>query len=146
MKMLILMANTNMSNNTPSNMKWRQDNTKITQQFLDLMAEYKMRKSKLIKYVPTEKELRDAMKFYSFMLGLSEEGDPNAIKLIEILDYISNIPEEQIKFTGFMNEILAKHPTGEVPHELLMDTAEKWDVLEYVIEDIMGVIGIKLKK
>lgn len=135
-----------MSNNIPNNLMGWQNKAKITQQLQNIMAEYEMRKSKFIKYVPIEKELREAMRFYRFMLESSEEGDPNAIKLKEILDYISNIPEEQIKFTGFMNEILTKHPTGEVPHELLMDTAEKWDVLEYVVEDIIGIIGIKLKK
>ena len=59
-------------------MEW-QDNAKIIQQLQNIMAEYEMRKSKLIKYIPTEKELRDAMKFYIFMSELSEEGDPNAI-------------------------------------------------------------------
>jgi hypothetical protein len=110
------------------------------------MAEYKMRKSKLIKYIPTEKELREAMRFYSYILELSEEEDPNAIKLKEILNSVSDVPEEQIKFTGFMEESLKNYPTGEIPHEFLMNTAEKWDVLEYVVEDIIRVIGIKLNK
>lgn len=136
------MANSASNNNI---MGW-QNKAKVAQQFQNLMAEYNMRKSKLIKYTPTEKELREAMRLYSFMLELSEGGDPNAIMLKGIMDSISNIPEEQIKFTGFMNEILAKHPTGEVPHELLMDTAEKWDVLEYIVEDIVRALGITLKK
>lgn len=134
-----------MSNNIPGNLRGWQDKAKITQQFQSLMAEYTLRKTKLIKYVPTEKELREAMRFYRLILELYEE-DPNATKLSEILNSISDIPEEQIKFTGFMNEILSKHPTGEVPHELLMDTAEKWDVLEYVVKDMTIALGIKLKK
>jgi hypothetical protein len=135
-----------MTNNTPSNLKGWQNKAKIAQQLQNLMSEYKMRKSKLIKYIPTEKELRDAMRFYSYILELSEEEDPNAIKLKEILNSVSDVPEEQIKFTGFMEESLKNYPTGEIPHEFLMNTAEKWDVLEYVVEDIIRVIGIKLNK
>lgn len=135
-----------MTNNVPNNLMEWQNKAKIAQQLQNLMAEYEMRKSKFIKYVPTEKELRDAMRFYSFILELYEEGDPNAIKLKEILDSISDIPEEQIKFTGFMEESLRSYPTGETPHEFLMNTAEKWGVLEYVVEDIVSALGIKLKK
>ncbi len=123
-----------------------QEKTRIAKQLSNLIAEYNLRKSKLIKYIHTEKELREAMRFYITMLELSEEGDPNAIKLKEILDSVSDIPEEQIKLTGFMEESLRNYPTGEIPHEFLMNTAEKWDVLEYVIEDIVRVLGIKLKK
>ncbi len=123
-----------------------QDKTRIAQQLSNLIAEYNLRKSKLIKYTPTEKELREAMRFYGVMLELSEEGDPNAVKLKQILDSVSDIPEEQIKFTGFMEESLKNYPTGEIPHEFLMNAAEKWDVLEYVVEDIIRVLGIKLKK
>lgn len=122
-----------------------QDKARIAQEFQSIVTEYALRKSKLIRYIPTEKELREAMRLYRFMLELSEEGDPNAIKLREILDYISGI-EEQIKFTGFMEELLRNYPTGEVPHEFLMNTAEKWDVLEYVIDDIVRALGIKLKE
>ena len=135
-----------MTNNTSKDLRGWQDKVKIAKQLQNLTAEYNFRKSKLIKYIPTEKELRDAMRFYSFILELSEEKDPNAIKLSEILNSVSDIPEEQIKFTGFMEEILKKYPTGEIPHEFLMDTAEKWDVLEYVVEDITRALGIKLKK
>ena len=135
-----------MTNNTPKDLRGWQDKAKIAKQLQNLTAEYNFRKSKLIKYIPTEKELRDAMRFYSFILELSEEKDPNAIKLSEILNSVSDIPEEQIKFTGFMEEALKKYPTGEIPHEFLMDTAEKWDVLEYVVEDITRALGIKLKK
>ena len=134
-----------MTNNTPNNLRGWQNKAKIAQQLQNLMTEYKMRKSKLIKYIPTEKELREAMKFYRSMLELSEEGDPNAIKLKEILDSVSDIPEEQIKFTGFMEESLKNYPTGEIPHEFLMDTAEKWNVLDYVVEDITRALGIKLR-
>ena len=123
-----------------------QEKTRIAKQLSNLITEYNLRKSKLIKYKPTEKELREAMRFYGVMLELSEEGDPNAIKLKEILDSVSDIPEEQIKLTGFMEESLRNYPTGEIPHEFLMNTAEKWDVLEYIIEDIVRVLGIKLKK
>lgn len=101
-----------MANNVPNNLMGWQNKAKIAQQLQNLMAEYEMRKSKFIKYTPTEKELREAMRFYSFMLELSEEGDPNAIKLKEILDSVSDIPEEQIKFTGFMEESLKSYPTG----------------------------------
>lgn len=135
-----------MTNNVLKNLRGWQDKAKIVQQLQNLMAEYAMRKSKFIKYIPTEKELRDAMIFYRFILESSEEGDPNAIKLREILDSISDIIEEQIKFTGFMDEILKKYPIGEVPHNILMNVAEKWDVLEYVVEDIVSALGIKLKK
>lgn len=135
-----------MSNNVPDNLRGWQEKTRIAQQLQNLMAEYVMRKSKLIKFIPTEKELREAMRFYRLILDASEEGDPNGIKIKEILHSVSSIPEEQIKFTGFMNEILLKYPTGEIPHNILMDTAEKWDVLGYVIEDIVRVLGIKLKK
>ena len=135
-----------MTNNTPNNLRGWQNKTKIAQQLQNLMAEYKMRKSKFIKYAPTEKELREAMRFYRFLLELSEEGDPNAIKLKEILDSVSDIPEEQIKFTGFMEESLKKYPTGEIPHESMMNMAEKWNVLEYVVEDIVRALGIKLKR
>jgi hypothetical protein len=134
-----------MTNNIPKNLRGWQNKAKIAQQLQNLMAEYKMRKSKLIKYIPTEKELREAMRFYSYILELSEE-DPNAIKLKEILNSVSDIPEEQIKFTGFMEESLKHYPTGEIPHEFLMNNAEKWDVLEYVVEDIVRALGIKLKK
>lgn len=135
-----------MTNNTPNNLRGWQNKAKIAQQLQNLIAEYNLRKSKFIKYVPTEKELREAMRFYRFMLELSEEGDPNAMKLKEILDSVSDIPEEQIKFTGFMEESLKNYPTGEIPHEFLMNTAEKWGVLEYVVEDIIRALGIKLKK
>ena len=135
-----------MTNNTPNNLRGWQNKAKIAQQLQNLMAEYKMRKSKFIKYAPTEKELREAMRFYRFLLELSEEGDPNAIKLKEILDSVSDIPEEQIKFTGFMEESLKKYPTGEIPHESMMNMAEKWNVLEYVVEDIVRALGIKLKR
>lgn len=123
-----------------------QEKAKISEQLSRLMTEYAMRKSKLIKYVPTEKELREAVRMYRFILESVDEKDPNALKLKEILDSISDIPEEQIKFVGFMNELFPKYPTGEVPHQVVMDTAEKWDVLEYIVEDIIRVLGIKLKK
>ena len=139
-----------MTNNTwdniPNNLRERQDKARIAQQLQNLITEYNFRKSKFIKYVPTEKELKEAMRFYRFILELSEEGDPNAIKLLEILKSVSEVPEEQIKFTGFMEESLKNYPTGEIPRPFLMNTAEKWDVLEYVIEDIVRVLGIKLKK
>lgn len=135
-----------MPDNIPNNLREWQERAKIAQQLQSLIAEYNLRKSKFIKYVPTEKELKEAMRFYRLILELSEEGDHNAIKLKEILDSISTIPEEQIKFTGFMDEILKKYPTGEVPHNILMDAAEKWDVLEYIVKDIMRVLGIKFKK
>ena len=135
-----------MSNNISDNLRGWQEKAKIAKQLQNLMAEYNLRKSKFIKYIPTEKELRDAMRFYRFILELYEEKDPNAVKLLEILNSVSNIPEEQIKFTGFMEESLKNYPTGEIPHEFLMDTAEKWDVLEYVVEDITRALGIKLKK
>jgi len=123
-----------------------QEKAKISEQLSRLMTEYAMRKSKLIKYVPTEKELREAMRMYRFILESVDEKDPNALKLKEILDSVSDIPEEQIKFVGFMNELFPKYPTGEVSHQVLMDTAEKWDVLEYIVEDIIRVLDIKLKK
>ena len=135
-----------MTNNVPNNLREWQSKAKIAQQLQNLMAEYEMRKSKFIKYTPTEKELREAMRFYSFILELFEEGDLNAIKLKEILDSVSDIPEEQIKFTGFMEESLKSYPTGEIPHEFMMNTAEKWGVLEYVVEDIIRVLGIKHKR
>lgn len=135
-----------MTNNTSKDLRGWQDKVKIAKQLQNLMAEYNLRKSKLIKYTPTEKELRDAMRFYRFILELSEEKDPNATKLLEILNSVSDIHEEQIKFTGFMEESLKKFPTGEIPHQFLMDTAEKWDVLDYVVEDIIIALGIKLKK
>ncbi len=123
-----------------------QEKAKIVQQLTKLKAEYEMRKSKFIKYVPTEKELKEAMRFYRNILELSEEKDTNALKLKEIINSVSTIPEEQIKFVGFMDEILKTYPTGEVPHEFLMDKAEKWNVLEYIVEDITRVLGIKLKR
>ena len=135
-----------MTNNTSKDLRGWQEKAKIANQLQNLMAEYTLRKSKFIKYVPMEKELKDAMRFYRFILELSDEKDPNALKLLEILNSVSDIPEEQIKFTGFMEESLKKYPTGEIPHEFLMDTAEKWDVLEYVVEDITRALGIKLKK
>lgn len=134
-----------MTNDSPKNLRRWQDKAKIAQQFQSIMAEYAMRKSKFIKYIPTEKELREAMRLYRFLLELSEEGDPNAIKLREILDSMSDVPEEQIKFTGFMEESLRNYPTGEIPQEFLMNTAEKWDVLEYVVDDIVRALNIKLK-
>jgi len=123
-----------------------QEKAKIAEQLSRLMTEYAMRKTKLIKYVPTEKELREAMRMYRFILESVDEKDPNALKLKEILDSVSDIPEEQIKFVGFMNEALPKYPTGEIPHQILMDTAEKWDVMEYIVEDIIRVLGIKFKR
>ena len=135
-----------MTNNTSKDLRGWQEKAKIANQLQNLMAEYTLRKSKFIKYVPMEKELKDAMRFYRFILELSDEKDHNALKLLEILNSVSDIPEEQIKFTGFMEESLKKYPTGEIPHEFLMDTAEKWDVLEYVVEDITRALGIKLKK
>ena len=135
-----------MTDKTPNGLRRWQSKAKIAQLFQNLMAEYTIRKSKFIKYIPTEKELREAMRFYRYMLELSEEGDPNAIKLKQILDSVSDIPEEQIKFTGFMEESLKSYPTGEIPHEFLMNMAEKWDVLEYVMEDIVAALGIKFKK
>lgn len=128
------------------NLRGWQEKAKIVQQLTKLMAEYEMRKSKFIKYVPTEKELKEAMRFYRNILELSEEKDTNALKLKEIINSVSTIPEEQIKFVGFMDEILKTYPTGEVPHEFLMDKAEKWNVLEYIVEDITRVLGIKLKR
>lgn len=131
-----------MSNNYQPR-EW-QEKAKIAQQLSRLMAEYRMRKSKLIKYVPTEKELKEAMRFYMFIQDLVKEKDPNAIKLKEIIDSVSIVPEEQIKFTGFMDEILKKYPTGKVPHQVIMDVAEKWDVLDYIVEDIINMLGIKM--
>lgn len=123
-----------------------QEKAKIVRQLSNLIAEYEMRKSKLIKYVPTEKELREAMRLYRYTLELAEEGEPNAVKLLEIMNSVSKVPEEQIKFTGFMDEILKKYPAGEVPHDSLMDVAEKWGVLDYIVEDIVGILGIKFRK
>lgn len=135
----------NISNDLKDVRGW-QKKLKIAQQLQNIMAEYEMRKSKLIKYVPTERELKEAMRFYRFTLELYEKGEPNAVKLKEILDSISNIPEEQIKFIGFLEEILRTYPTGEVSGEFMMNIAEKWDVLDYIVEDIIKVIGIKLMK
>lgn len=134
------------NNNITNNQRGWQDKAKIAKQLQDLITEYGIRKSKFIKFVPTEKELKEAMRFYTLILELYEEGNSDAIKLKEILDSISIIPEEQIKFTGFLDEILRNYPTGEVPNESLMNSAEKWDVLEYIVEDIIRFLGIKLKK
>lgn len=125
---------------------WQKKAKSLSDQLRSLMAEYEMRKTKLIRYAPTEKELREAMNMYRFILESVDEEDPNALKLKEILDSVSDIPEEHIKFVGFMNELLPKYPTGEIPHQVLMDTAEKWDVMEYIVEDIIRVLGIKSRK
>lgn len=132
-----------MANN---NRPWWQDKREAALMLSRILAEYQMRRSKLIKYTPTEKELKEAMRFYMFIQDLVEEKDPNSIKLKEILDSISTVVEEQIKFAGFMDEILGKHPDGKVPNQVLFDAAEKWDVLGYIVEDIVTAIGIKIGK
>lgn len=129
-----------------NNYKNTGDNEWILKPMTNLLEEYQMRKSKLIKYVPTEKELKDATQLYKFILEIAEERDQNAIKLLEISNSISPVIEEQIKFLGFMNEVLQKYPKGEVPHQYLMDTAEKWDVLAYIVEDLLRIINIKLRR
>ncbi len=134
-----------MFENNKTNLRNLDDKAKIFQQLQNLIKEYNLRKSKFIKFVPTEKELKEAMRFYNTILRADEEKDPSGKKIKEILDSISEIPEEQIKFTGFMNEILSKYPNGEIPHDTLMDAAEKWDVLEYIVEDIKRVLGLKLR-
>lgn len=135
-----------MINNIPKNLRWWQNKAKIAQQLQNLMADYQMRKSKFIKYTPTEQELRGAMRLYRFILELVDENDTNALKMMEIINSVSTIPETRIKFTGFMEELLKKYPTGVMPDQHLMDTAEKWDVLDYIMEDKLRALGIKLKK
>lgn len=122
--------------------KWQE----AFEQLSKLMKEYEQRKSKFIKYVPTEKELREAMRFYMLINDRAKEKDPDGIKLMEILKSISDVPEIQIKFTGFMDEILKQYPNGKIPHQVVMDAAEKWDVLEYVVEDIIRILGIKINQ
>lgn len=122
-----------------------QDRAKLADTLTKIMADYQMRKSKFIKYVPTEQELRTAMKLYRFMLELAEANDPNALKMMEIINSVSAVPETQIKFTGFIEEILKKYPTGMVPDQPLMDVAEKWDVLDYIVEDRLRDLGIKIR-
>lgn len=122
-----------------------QDRTKITETLTKLMADYQMRKSKFIKFIPTEQELREAMRLYRFILELVDEKDPNAEKMLELLNSVSTVLEAQIKFTGFMDEILKKYPTGEVPDQPLMDAAEKWDVLDYIMEDRLRALGIRVR-
>lgn len=122
-----------------------QDRAKIAETLTKLMADYQMRKSKFIKYTPTEQELRGAMRLYRFILELVDEDDPNALKMMEIINSVSTIPETQIKFTGFMEELLKKYPTGQVPDQPLMDTAEKWDVLDYIMEDRLRALGIRIR-
>lgn len=128
----------------PNSRNW-QDRAKIAETLTKLMADYQMRKSKFIKYTPTEQELRGAMRLYMFILELVDEDDPNALKMIEIINSVSTVPETQIKFTGFMDEILKKYPTGAVPDQPLMDTAEKWDVLDYIMEDRLSALGISIR-
>lgn len=122
-----------------------QKRIEITEILKKLMADYQARKSKFIKYVPTEKELREAMRLYKFILELVDEKDPNALKMMEVLNSVSSVPEIQIKFAGFMDELLKKYPTGEVPDQVLMDVAEKWDVLDYIIEDRLRALGIRVR-
>lgn len=122
-----------------------QDRAKIAETLTKIMADYQMRKSKFIKYVPTERELREAMRLYRFILELADEKDPNAEKMLDLLNSVSTIPETQIKFTGFMDEILKKYPTGDVPDQPLMDAAEKWDVLNYIMEDRLSALGISIR-
>ncbi len=127
----------------PSSRSW-QNRAKIAETLTKLMADYQMRKSKFIKYVPTERELREAMRLYRSILELADEKDSNAEKMLELLNSVSTIPETQIKFTGFMDEILKKYPTGEVPDQPLMDAAEKWNVLDYIMEDRLRALGIRI--
>lgn len=122
-----------------------QRRTKFVETLTKLMADYQMRKSKLIKYIPAEKELREAMRLYMLILELVDEKDPSAIKMMEVLNSVSSVPETQIKFAGFMDEILKKYPTGEIPDQSLMDAAEKWDVLDYIMEDRLRALGIRIR-
>lgn len=127
-----------------NNLRNWQDRAKLADTLTKIMADYQMRKSKFIKYTPTEQELRGAMKLYKFILELVDENDPNALKMSEIINSVSTVPETQIKFVGFMEEILKKYPTGMVPDQPLMDIAEKWDVLDYIMEDRLRDLGIRI--
>lgn len=123
-----------------------QERAQIAEQLSMLMLEYQMRKSKLIKYTPTDKELKEAMRFYMHIQDLAKEKDPNGIQLMKLLNSISTVSEEQIKFTGFMDEVLGKYASGKVPGQVIMDLAEKWDVLDYIVEDIITALGIEVGK
>jgi len=89
-----------------------QSRSKLAEALAQLMTDYQMRKSKFIKYVPTEQELKEAMKLYMFILEEVDENDPGALKMIELINSVSTVPETQIQFVGFMDEILRKYPSG----------------------------------
>lgn len=126
--------------------KWQIKMLDIAKELQYLLDQYDMRKSKCLRYAPTDRELKHAIEMYKFLLEDAEKGIESSIKLLEILNDMTDNTEEKIKVFGFLDESMTKYPDGRIPKDEALDIAEKWDVLNYIVEDIIRVLGIRLYK
>lgn len=98
-----------------------------------IIEEYRIRRSKTLRYAPTREELRLASKMYRVLLGHPE------MHLIVTPLSISREAEEQIKALGFINEIDDRFGEREIPSDELMSILEKWNMSDHAAEKAIRI-------
>lgn len=110
-----------------------------------LLAECEARKTKQIRLAPTDRELREAVRFYKDMLECRDLGVGCAKCAAKTLEGMSPSIEDQIRVMGTIIEIAPKYPDGNFSWMLLIDKAEKWGILD-IIEASIERASIKETK
>lgn len=88
---------------------------------------------------PTTQELADARYFWERTQERAAKKEPFAVLLSRSLEwrYLRDT-ERQVRFTGYITELLARHPAGRFPAEEARELAKKWRVQEITkFEDIL---------
>ncbi|GAI91480.1 unnamed protein product, partial [marine sediment metagenome] len=80
---------------------------------------------------PTTQELADARYFWERTQERAAKKEPFAVLLSRSLEwrYLRDT-EHQVRFTGYITELLARHPAGRFPAEEARELAKKWGVQE----------------
>ncbi|MBA7684160.1 hypothetical protein ES703_92550 [subsurface metagenome] len=88
---------------------------------------------------PTTQELAEARHFWERTQERAAEKEPFAVLLSGSMEWrYPRDPERQVRFSGYITELLARHPAGRFPAAEAKELAEKWRVLEITkFEDIL---------
>ncbi|MBA7539372.1 hypothetical protein ES705_31651 [subsurface metagenome] len=88
---------------------------------------------------PTTQELAEARRFWERTQELAVEKVPFAVLLSGTMEWhYPRDTESQVRLTGYITELLARHPAGRFPPAAARELAEKWGVPEITkFEDIL---------
>ena len=88
---------------------------------------------------PTAQELAEARRFWERTQERAGEKEPFAVLLSGAMEWrYPRDTERQVRFTGYITELLTRHPAGRFPAGEAKELAEKWGVTEITkFEDIL---------